>query len=130
MIFLLDTDAIIKILNSDPVAIQRLNRHSAVDIGISSIVMYELCFGAFKGRHAKRTLGFIDDLEFEIADFNVEDARMAGEIRASLNAAGTPIGPYDLLIAGQALARDLTVITHKTREFSRVKDLRSEDWEI
>ena len=128
--FLLDTNAIIKILNSDPPVIRRLNQHPSRDIAISSIVMYELFFGAYKGRHTERTLGFIDDLEFEIADFDVEDARIAGEIRATLNAAGTPNGPYDLLIAGLALARDLTVITHNTREFSRVKGLRFDDWEI
>ena len=57
------------------------------------------------------------------------DARCAAEIRAVLNAAGTPIGSYDILIAGQAVARELTLVTHNTREFSRVQGLRIEDWE-
>jgi tRNA(fMet)-specific endonuclease VapC len=62
--------------------------------------------------------------------FSREDAREAGEIRATLAEAGTPIGPYDLLIAGQARARALVVVTHNTREFSRVAGLQTEDWEI
>ena len=62
-------------------------------------------------------------------DFTVADARKAGEIRAVLAAAGTPIGPYDVLIAGQALARDVTLVIRNVREFSRVPGLRVEDWE-
>ena len=72
----------------------------------------------------------MDDLDFEVVDFNGEDARVAAEIRAILTAAGNLIGPYDILIAGQALARDLTLVTHNTREFSRVSGLRVEDWEV
>ena len=63
-------------------------------------------------------------------EFDEDDARCAGEIRDLLRRAGTPIGPYDTLIAGQALARDLTLVTHNTREFSRVSGLRLEDWEL
>ncbi len=71
----------------------------------------------------------VDALHFQTVDFNSEDAKAAGEVRAALVIAGTPIGPYDILIAGQALARNLTLITHNTREFSRVNGLRIEDWE-
>ncbi|MFJ1260290.1 PIN domain-containing protein [Cupriavidus sp. CuC1] len=62
-------------------------------------------------------------------DFDREDARHAGELRAALAAVGTPTGPYDVLTAGQARARALTLITHNTREFQRVAGLRVEDWE-
>ncbi|WP_442921628.1 PIN domain-containing protein [Microcoleus sp. Aus8_D2] len=55
---------------------------------------------------------------------------MYGEIRAQLAASGTPIGPNDLLIASIALANNLILVTHNTREFSRVEGLRLEDWEI
>ena len=61
-------------------------------------------------------------------DFDREDARQAGELRARWAAAGTPISAYDVLIAGQALARGLTLVTH-TGEFQRVPWLRVEDWE-
>ncbi len=60
--------------------------------------------------------------------FDKEDAIAAGNIRATLALAGTPIGPFDTLIAGQALCRGLTLVTANTREFSRVEGLRVEDW--
>lgn len=62
-------------------------------------------------------------------DFDSEDARAAGLLRAQLARAGTPVGPYDALIGGQALARDLTVITRNFREFARISGLRVENWE-
>jgi tRNA(fMet)-specific endonuclease VapC len=130
VIFLLDTNAAIKVLNGDARFDRRVVQYRSSEICVSSIVMYELYFGAFKGRLTASTIESIDALTFETIDFNGEDAKAAGEIRAVLAAAGTPIGPYDLLIAGQALARDLTVVTHNTREFSRVQGLRVEDWEI
>ena len=68
-------------------------------------------------------------MQFEVLDFSPrDDARQAGELRARLAATGTPISAYDVLIAGQALARGLTLITH-TGEFQRVPRLRIEDWE-
>jgi tRNA(fMet)-specific endonuclease VapC len=130
LICLLDTNAVIGILNGDPKLDERAGRYRAGEIGVPSIVMYELYFGAFKGRHSARNIESIDVLHFQTVDFNTEDAKAAGEVRAALAAAGTPIGPYDILIAGQALARNLTLITHNTREFSRVNGLRIEDWQV
>ena len=77
----------------------------------------------------KKSLAQIDALRFEIVEFIQEDARRAGEIRAALGTAGAAIGPYDILIAGQALARSLTLVTHNVKEFSRIKTLRFEDWQ-
>ena len=71
----------------------------------------------------------MEALQFAVLDFDREDARRAGELRAQLSVAGTPIGPYDVLIAGQALARGLTLVTHNTREFGRIAGLKFEDWE-
>jgi tRNA(fMet)-specific endonuclease VapC len=67
----------------------------------------------------------------EIASLPFDDAaaEIAGRVRAGLDRAGTPIGPYDLLIAAIALAHDLTLVTHNRREFGRVPGLRTEDWE-
>jgi tRNA(fMet)-specific endonuclease VapC len=70
----------------------------------------------------------IDKLRFEVLDFDREDARQAGEVRAQLALQGQPIGPYDILIAGQALARGLTLVTHNVGEFGRVGGLKIEDW--
>ena len=94
-----------------------------------SIVAHELYFGAHKSRHAADNLRRVEALQFEILEFDPEDARRAGEVRAQLALAGTPIGPYDVLIAGQALARSLTLVTHKMREFQRVSGLSVENWE-
>jgi tRNA(fMet)-specific endonuclease VapC len=71
----------------------------------------------------------IDALQFVMLEFDKEDARQAGEIRALLASEGTPIGPYDVLIAGQAVARDMILVTQNTREFERVPGLRFEDWQ-
>ena len=66
--------------------------------------------------------------DLELLDFDDQDARAAGRVRAALEKTGTPIGAYDLLIAGQALRRGLTIVTANTSEFSRVAELSWEDW--
>ncbi|MBL8470684.1 MAG: type II toxin-antitoxin system VapC family toxin [Rhodocyclaceae bacterium] len=130
MRFLLDTNAVIALLN-DPSGLvsRRAREHSPADIGLSAIVSHELYFGAFKSQRRDRNLAIVDALRFEVLPFDLEDARQAGEIRAALNASGTPIGAYDVLIAGQALARSLVLVTRNQREFERVPGLRLEDWE-
>jgi tRNA(fMet)-specific endonuclease VapC len=70
----------------------------------------------------------VDALQFVVLEFDREDARRAGEIRALLASRGSMIGPYDVLIAGQAVARDMILVTSNTNEFARVPDLRMEDW--
>ena len=129
MRFLLDTNVVIAVMNRRPVVTERVFRHSRRDYGLSAIVAHELLYGAFRARRVDEALAAFDRLRMPILDFSVEDARRAGEIRAALAAAGTPIGPYDLLIAGQALARNLTLVTRNVREFGRVSGLRVEDWE-
>ncbi|SRR6266851_342251 len=130
MKYLLDANAVIALLNdSDSLTAQRARRHKPQDVGISAIVAHELYYGAFKSQRASRNVGLVDALQFEIVEFDHEDARHAGEVRAVLGAHGTPIGPYDLLIAGQAKARALILVTHNTAEFGRVSGLRLEDWE-
>ena len=64
----------------------------------------------------------------QVLDFDAEDAEEAGDIRATLQRAGTPIGPYDILIAAQARRRDALLVTANTREFARVPGLQIEDW--
>ena len=130
MLYLLDTNAVIALLKRriSPLA-QRVRANRPANIGISSIVSHELFYGAFKSQRTGQNVALVDDLQFEVLDFDKEDARQAGEIRAVLAARGTPIGPYDVLIAGQALARNLVLITHNTEEFERVPELRVEDWE-
>lgn len=78
-------------------------------------------------QHNLETLRFLF-ADFPVLDFDRNDGLVAGEIRASLAAKGMPIGLYDVLIAGQAKARGLTLVTNNTAEFKRVDGLRSEDW--
>ncbi len=96
----------------------------------SSIVAHELYFGAHKGVRVDYNLEVIEFIlrDFSVIEFNQEDARVAGEIRAQLQKQGQMIGPYDLLIAGQAKARGLTLVTSNLREFARVEGLKVEDW--
>lgn len=130
MRFLLDANAVIAALNDPlgPVS-RRLRAHVPADVGVSAVVMHELYFGAFKSQRRERNLALVDALRFEVLPLDIEDARHAGEIRALLAAQGTPIGAYDILIAGQARARSLTLVTRNLREFTRVPGLTTENWQ-
>src|ERR1700733_12597332 len=107
MPYLLDTNVVITILeDTSAPAARRAKRERVQDLGISAIVAHELFYGAFRGRRGEDNLSRLDALRFPIIDFDRDDARQAGVIRAELASRGTPIGPYDVLIAGQAVARD------------------------
>jgi tRNA(fMet)-specific endonuclease VapC len=129
MRYLLDANAIIALLNdiTSPIA-RRVRRHAPRDFGVSAVVIHELYYGAFKSQRVEQNVARVDALQFSVLEFDEEDARQAGQISAHLAAKGTPIGPYDVLIAGQARARELTLVTHNTSEFQRVPGLKVEDW--
>jgi len=129
VIYLLDTNAVIALLKGEAWFLRKLQKFKPADFGISAIVAHELFYGAYKGQRTAKSLAQIEALRFEIVEFDQEDARRAGEIRATLAKSGASIGPYDVLIAGQALARSLTLITHNVKEFARVESLRFEDWQ-
>ena len=99
-------------------------------MAVPAIAAHELFYGAFKSRRAAQNQALVDALQFVVLEFDAEDARQAGEIRALLASDGTPIGPYDVLTAGQAVARDLILVTHDTHEFGRVTGLQIEDWQV
>src|SRR5262249_12050225 len=125
MRYLLDANAVIDLLNDATSQLaRRARRENQNEIAISAVVVHELFYGAFKGRNTMENVALIDALEFIVLDFDREDARRSGEIRAFLGAEGMLIGPYDVLIAGQAVARNLILVTHNTREFERVPGLR------
>lgn len=129
MSFLLDTNVMIGVMRNNP-AIRRKLRFTPPDqVATSSVVVHELYYGAYKGTETASDLTILAALSVNILEFTTDDASRAGEIRAYLQSRGTPIGSYDVLIAGQALARDLTLVTRNTREFSRVDGLRVENWE-
>jgi len=130
--YLLDTNACIKYLTqrSAPI-VARMQRTKPAEIVLCSVVKTELIFGAHK---SARTRDNLEKLEaffepFVSLPFDDSAAAVAGEIRATLERAGTPVGPNDLLIASIALANGLTLVTHNTAEFRLVPGLALEDWE-
>jgi tRNA(fMet)-specific endonuclease VapC len=130
MKYLLEANVVITLLNDpDSYPAQEIRRHHPSEIAISSIVAHELYYGAFKSRRREDNVALIDALQFYVLEFDKEDARHAGELRAFLALNGTSVGPYDVLIAGQAKARKLTLVTHNTGEFGRTPGLRAEDWQ-
>lgn len=130
---LLDTNAVIALVGrrSEPL-LRRIEASEPGSLAISAVVAHELYYGAYRSRKVAYNLETLRLLfaDLMILDLDREDARVAGEIRAELSRHGTPIGPYDVLIAGQAKARALTLATNNTGEFSRVAGLLMEDWSI
>jgi tRNA(fMet)-specific endonuclease VapC len=134
MRFMLDTNACVAIINGTPAPV-RMRYARAVEQGAtittSSIVVFELWYGVAKsGRrevNSDRIKAFFAGT-LDVLAFTDQDARVAGEIRAALQAAGTPIGTYDILIAGHACRNDAVLVTNNRREFKRIQDLTIEDW--
>lgn len=129
--YLLDTNTCIYFLkNSFPTLTQKLLDTDPSELFISSITVFELAYGAMKSKWGEKTRQKLAMFlaPFTILPFDSEDAMVAGRIRGALEQHGTPIGPYDVQIAAQALAKGLTVLTHNMKEFQRVPDLRVEDW--
>ena len=130
----LDTNVIIAILKNRP-AVVRARMTSALAAGdtmaMSSVVLYELWYGVARSQrrreHAERLRHFLSGA-ITVEPFAGEDAAAAGDLRAGLEATGRPIGPYDLLIATQALRTGATLVTANTAEFARVPGLVWEDW--
>jgi tRNA(fMet)-specific endonuclease VapC len=132
--YLLDTNACIALINGKPLPVRRRFEEASegsARIATSSVVMFELWYGVGRSArpyaNADRLAVFLAG-PVEVDDFDDEDARVAGQVRATLEAAGTPIGAYDVLIAGQALRRGSTLVTANAGEFSRVHGLAWEDW--
>ncbi len=134
MTFFLDTNACIALINGTSPPLRRRLRRAVAGgrtVAVSSVVAFELWYGVAKSarrqENAKRLATFFAG-PIDLIAFDDADARSAGEVRAALEAAGTPIGAYDLLIAGQALRRRLTLVTADVREFARVAGLAWRDW--
>jgi tRNA(fMet)-specific endonuclease VapC len=132
--YLLDTNACIALINSRESPVRaRLQKAIAADakVLVSSVVAFELWYGVAKSARPEANARLVETFfagPVSLLAFEPEDAKVAGRVRASLEAVGKPIGAYDLLIAGQALRHQLTLITANGREFSRVKGLEWEDW--
>jgi tRNA(fMet)-specific endonuclease VapC len=132
--YLLDTNACIALINNKAPAVRtRLQKALAADakVLVSSVVAFELWYGVAKSARADANARLLETFfagPVSLLAFEPEDAKVAGRLRAGLEAIGRPIGAYDLLIAGQALRHQLTLITANGKEFGRVKGLEWEDW--
>ena len=134
MDYLLDTNACIALINGHPAAVRgRLQKAAAAaaHVLVSSIAVFELWYGVDKSArqefNRKRLETFLAG-PILVLPFEDADARVAGSVRATLEGVGRPIGAYDVLMAGQALRHQLTLVTANVSEFSRVQGLSWQDW--
>ena len=133
MKYLLDTNVCIVYLNQPNSLVRKyLETFLPSDISVCSVVKAELFYGAMRSKNPERTYRLQEAFlnRFVSLPFDDDAAKIFGDIRARLSNLGTPIGPYDVQIASIALANDLILVTHNTREFSRVEGLQLEDWEM
>jgi len=130
MIFLLDTNILIAASKANPVVLSHLKKHTIGELLLSSVVWAEIEFGISKSARQAHNRQVFDAIaqHLKMVSFSPQAARHYGQIRATLERAGTPIGPNDMLIAAEALAQDATLVTDNIRAFSRVKGLRLENW--
>jgi tRNA(fMet)-specific endonuclease VapC len=130
MRYLLDTNTCISVMRNHPAVVARMATVSPEDCAISTITSYELYTGVEKcsdpGREAAKVTTLL--MTVHALPFDVAAAREGARIRAELESQGCSIGPYDLLLAGQAIAAGLTIVTANTSEFNRVRDLKIEDF--
>ena len=128
--YLLDTNTLIYLFSQRGAVAQRLQATPAQTIKLATSVLFELEFGTAKSTRPELQRQQIDRVMrvYEVLPLDYASAKAAGKLRHTLEAAGTPIGLVDQLIAGIALANDLTVVTRNTREFARVPGLRVQNW--
>jgi tRNA(fMet)-specific endonuclease VapC len=132
--FLLDTNACIALINGEPASVRnKLQRGTTAgdQFFVSSVAIFELWYGVFKSSRVEFNTNRVETFlsgAVSVLAFDDEDARAAGSIRAGLEKRGKPIGVYDVLLAGQAIRHQMTLITANVSEFSRVKELQWQDW--
>ena len=129
--FLLDTDTCIYIAKHRPPEVrQRMDSLPRGSMAMSAVTFGELMFGAESSQQRARVHEILEELARAVPVLAVSRhaAERYGELRAVLSRSGRPIGPNDLWLAAHALAEDLVLVTNNTREFSRVPDLRIENW--
>lgn len=133
MRYMLDTNTLVYVLNARPhhqAVIERFKRENPRDMVVSSITLAELRYGIEKSDRREATQQELRRVleALNVVPFGERAAERYGTVRARLEADGQPIGPLDTLIAAHALCLNLTLVTHNTREFSKVHGLRVENW--
>ncbi|MCW2856473.1 MAG: vapC [Marmoricola sp.] len=127
---LVDSDAVIQALRGPgPALAQKLREHGG-GLAVSAVTVTELTYGALRAPLRDDALDAVEEFLDSVVVLEIDRraGRVAGAVRAELAALGTPIGPYDVLIAGQARAEGLILATGNVREFRRVKGLQVENW--
>lgn len=128
--FVLDTNTLSYFFRGEGRIAQHLASVSPSEIAIPAIVLFEIETGIAKSDDASRHRAQLDEAmaTIQVLPFGRKEARAAARVRADLEAAGRTIGPYDVLIAGTALANGATLVTRNEREFKRVPGLAVESW--
>ena len=128
--YLLDTNIVIYTMKIRPQQVKKRFEQYQGRMGISTVSIGELVFGAEHSQQVERNLADIEAMvaRLEVLPFDIKAAYHFGQIRAALYRIGRPIGPYDMMIAGQALSSGLKLVTNNTKEFERVPGLVLEDW--
>lgn len=131
MKYLLDTNVIVRFLARRSDSVVARFESEMGNYCLCAPVKGELLSGAQKSARVEENLRYFREFFATLPSLSFDDnaAEHYGEIRASLERAGTPIGPFDLLIASIARANSLILVTHNTREFGRVAGLGLADWE-
>ena len=131
MRYLLDTNICIYLIKRrPPEVLEQFRQHSPQDVAICTITLFELQYGVEKSQYQQRSENALTKflLPLDLINLDRSAAIEAAAIRAQLERKGIPIGPYDLLIAGLARSRDMTLVTNNTNEFERIVDLHLENW--
>lgn len=129
--YLLDTNTCIFIKNRKPAhVLERLRTSLDKGVFLSSVSVAEMQYGVYNSSNIEKNRIALTEFlaPFEILNFDDADAEEFGRLRADLKSKGTIIGAYDMLIAAQAIARDLILVTNNTGEFKRIIGLKLEDW--
>ena len=128
--YILDTNTLIYFFKGVGNVADNLLAVSPKDIGIPAVVLYELEYGIAKSSSPKKRTKQLEELcaLVEVLTFGNKEAKTSATIRAVLEKKGTPIGPYDVMIAGTALSRQGVLVTNNTKEFRRVPRLQIIDW--
>lgn len=130
MNYLLDSNTLIYLFKGQGTVADHFYNMLPQNMFVPSIVLFELQVGVNKSNNPMRRMRQIKTLleQIGVLSFGEKEALASAEVRAILEAKGTPIGPYDIQIVGTAIANDLTLVTHNTKEFNRVDGLQITDW--
>lgn len=128
--YMLDTNIVIYTIKNRPPEVRSLFKQHDGQMCISTVTLGELIYGAEKSAQPEKNLEVVESMvaRLDVLPFTNQDAAHFGQVKAELAAKGTPIGPYDTMIAGHARSQGMILVTNNTKEFVRVPGLRLENW--